>query len=99
MILHSGKTLLTPVGDRLDVLQQYATWLNDIKEHDLLEVCTLKPIVNGKRLQTELNRKPGPWLAAALDDAMKWQLRNPKETQPQGAIEEILAKHQDVDIG
>ena len=96
---NSNKALLTLVADRLDILEQYATWLSVVKDQDLLDVCELKPIVDGKRLQRELNRKPGPWMAAALDMAMEWQLRNPEKTQPDGAIEEILAKYKELDIG
>ena len=99
MVLYSSKALLTLVGDRSDILEQYATWLSVIKDQGLLDVCALAPIVDGKRLQKELNRKPGPWMAAALDMAMEWQLRNPGETQPNGAIEEILAKYKELDVG
>ena len=99
MILYSSQALLTLMVDRSDILNQYATWLSIIKDQDLLDVCALKPIVDGKRLQKELNRKPGPWMAAALDMAMEWQLRNPEETEPNGAIEEILVKHKELDIG
>ena len=84
--------------ERSKVIEQYANWLTLIKEQDLLEAYSLKPILDGKRLQKELEKKPGPWMVTALKMAMEWQLRNPKETQPDGAIEEVLAKYKDLEV-
>lgn len=65
---------------------------------DLLEAATCKRIIDGKQLSKELNAKPGVWMAAALDLVMAWQFRNPTETDPRGAIEEVMNRREELQI-
>lgn len=65
---------------------------------DLLEAATCKRIIDGKQLSKELKAKPGIWMAAALDLVMAWQFRNPTETDPRGAIEEVMRKREELKI-
>ena len=72
------------------LLNGYAVWLLRLRALDLLDVSSLKPIVNGTHLSKALGIKSGPWMREALEIAMAWQLRYPKETDPAGAIAEVL---------
>lgn len=79
-------------------LQQWQKFLDHIIDMDLLEAATCKRIIDGKQLSKELKAKPGIWMAAALDLVMAWQFRNPTETDPRGAIEEVLRKREELKI-
>lgn len=81
-----------------DLLDSYAAWLSGLEHLDLLNVCQMKLIVNGNQLCTALAAKPGPWIKKALDIALAWQLRNPDETSPEGCIEEIFQKKNELDL-
>ncbi|KFY17568.1 hypothetical protein V492_00549 [Pseudogymnoascus sp. VKM F-4246] len=72
-------------------LQKWQKFLDHIIDMDLWEAATCKRIIDGKQLSKELKAKPGVWMAAALDLVMAWQFRNPTETDPHGAIEEVSA--------
>lgn len=52
----------------------------------------MKPILTGKQICDALATKPGPWMKDALDIAFAWQLRNPDETSPEGCMEEIVQR-------
>ncbi len=71
------------------VLNGYATWLQGLKAQDLLEVDSLKPLVNGNQLSKALEKKPGPWMTKALEVVIEWQLRNPKSDDAEEAIAEV----------
>ncbi|OBT93199.1 CCA tRNA nucleotidyltransferase, mitochondrial [Pseudogymnoascus verrucosus] len=79
-------------------LQQWQKFLDHIIDLDLLEAATCKRIIDGKQLSKELKAKPGIWMTAALDLVMAWQFRNPTETDPRGAIEEVLRKKEELKI-
>lgn len=64
----------------------------------MLDAYLLKPIVSGKQLTNSLSAKDGPWLKSALDMSMAWQLRHPDETDPQGAINEVVNRKHELDI-
>ncbi|KAK4544343.1 hypothetical protein LTR36_004234 [Oleoguttula mirabilis] len=72
--------------------RRYTAFLAHIRELDLLEVNTLKPLLDGKTLAKALGTPPGPWMKDALDIVMAWQLRHPGATSPAEAIEEVKAK-------
>ena len=59
----------------------------------LLDAPVLKPIVDGKTLAKELDTRPGPWMKAALDEVMAWQLQHPDDATAEGAIEAIRTMH------
>lgn len=79
-------------------LAQWQQFLDHIVDMDLLEAATCKRIIDGKQLSKELKAKPGVWMAAALDVVMAWQFRNPTETDPHGAIEEVRGKRDELKI-
>lgn len=80
------------------VLQAYLRWLERLKSLGLFDVASLKPIVNGKKMQEELGcSRAGPWLKVALDMVIDWQLANPNangadETSKTKAIAHVLSR-------
>lgn len=67
---------------------QYESLLGTIRDKGLENVAQLKPIVDGKRLSKELDKKPGPWMREVTDEVLKWQLDHPEGT-PEDCIEHI----------
>ena len=66
------------------ILTKYEGLIKAIKDMGLEDVhVTFKPIVDGKVLQKELGRKPGPWLKPVNDAVVVWQLDNPEGTKEQ----------------
>lgn len=99
----SGKLLvfgmLNALLTRLEtqkILNGYAFWLSDLQSFDLLDVDQLKSMVHGNQLTKALGAKNGPWVSKALDMTMEWQLRNPDETDPAGAIAEVVARRKEL---
>ena len=84
-------TFLT-VTERRGLLKSYAAWLAQLKSLDLLDVVSLKPLVDGKQLLEAVSPNNGPWMQRALAIAMEWQLRNPNETDPHLGIAEVLER-------
>lgn len=68
---------------------KYVDFAQTLKDWDLFEVCSLKPLLDGKALAKALDTAPGPWMKDALDVVMAWQLRHPDATDPKLAIEEV----------
>ncbi|CAK3873400.1 CCA tRNA nucleotidyltransferase, mitochondrial [Lecanosticta acicola] len=86
--------------DQLETIQRkYTTFLDQLQALDLLEVCTLKPLLDGKALAKAIGTPPGPWMKDALDVVMAWQLRNPDAKDPQQAIEEVKAHQSNTSNG
>lgn len=71
------------------IINGYAAFLRLVKNFDLLEAHSIKPLVNGKDLMNAFKAVSGPWLKEALDVAVAWQLRNPGVTDTQGVIREV----------
>jgi tRNA nucleotidyltransferase (CCA-adding enzyme) len=65
---------------------------------EIFDAPSWKRLVDGRQLANALGIKPGKWMAAALQVCMAWQFRNPKETNPAGAIEEVKSKWQELEI-
>ena len=60
-----------------DILIGYVDWLLSLKTMDLLDVHKMAPIMNGKKIMEAAKRESGPWVNEALEDVLRWQLRNP----------------------
>ena len=69
--------------------RKYTTFTTHLRDLDILDTHTLKPLLDGKTLAKALSTPPGPWMKDALDVVMAWQLRNPDVKDPAGAIEEV----------
>jgi len=69
--------------------RKYTHFLTHLTTLNLLEVYTLKPLLDGKALAKAIGAPPGPWMKDALDVVMAWQLRHPDDANPEEAIEEV----------
>jgi tRNA nucleotidyltransferase (CCA-adding enzyme) len=69
-----------------------------------MDAASIRPILDGKRLQKDLNAGPGPWMKEALDVCMAWQLRNPELTDADpekarcDAVEELRRRKEELKI-
>ncbi|KAL1587396.1 hypothetical protein WHR41_03917 [Cladosporium halotolerans] len=76
--------------DDVDATQRkYSTFVTHLRDLDILEAYSLKPLLDGKTLAKALSTPPGPWMKDALDVVMAWQLRHPDVKDPTEAIEEV----------
>ncbi|KAL9607269.1 MAG: hypothetical protein Q9167_007805 [Letrouitia subvulpina] len=73
-----------------DLLDGYAKWLSAVVDLGVTDAWRLKPIVTGKRLASEVQSDPGPWVGDALENiVIPWQLRNPGVDDQEAVIEEV----------
>ena len=75
--------------EQRNFLQGWQSFLDHIIELDVFDAPSLKLLLDGRTLAHALGTKPGKWTGQALDICMEWQLRNPEQTDPTGAIEEV----------
>ncbi len=80
------------------VLDGYSSWLSHLESLKLLNVDQLKPIVTGTELMKAFNTKGGKWVSAALDCVIRWQLRNPNQTDAAIAIAEVRERKEELNI-
>lgn len=74
-------------------------FLNHLEKLDVMEAPSMKPLIDGRTLLEALSiKKPGKWMSPALDICMAWQLRNPGETNPAGAFEEVRKQKDELGI-
>lgn len=77
---------------------EWQTFLDHLVELDVMDAPQLKRLLDGRELAKALGVKPGKWTGAALDVCVAWQLRNPDETDPAPAIEEVQKKRKELGI-
>ncbi|RFU26613.1 hypothetical protein B7463_g9729, partial [Scytalidium lignicola] len=81
--------ILNANGTTGTVLNEWQAFLDHLDGMDIMDAPSIKPLIDGTQLTKALNAKPGTWMRPALDICMAWQLRNPDEQDPSGAIEEV----------
>lgn len=86
------------VKQREDFVQEWQAFMDHLSELDVMEAPSLKPLVDGRVLSEALGVKSGRWTGPALNVCVAWQLRNPKETDPQGAIDEVKSRKEELGI-
>ena len=62
-------------------------------EQDLLEAHDVKPLIDGRRLLSEVGRPAGPWTKNAIRTLMEWQFKNPGVTDPADGIKEVVSRY------
>lgn len=77
---------------------EWQQFLDHLVELDVMDAPQLKRLLDGRELAKALGVKPGKWTGAALDVCVAWQLRNPDETDPAPAIEEVQKRRKDLGI-
>lgn len=68
------------------ITKKYSIIDSYITTNNLYQVHNLKPIIDGKTISSQLNKKPGPWMAPVTQKVLIWQLDNPSGT-PQQCLE------------
>lgn len=81
-----------------ELITGWQKFLDSIIELDVYDAPTMKRLLDGRSLASALGVKPGKWTGKALDVCLAWQLRNPQETDPSGAIEEIQLRRGELGI-
>lgn len=102
----SDKPSESPVADNAQkastsgtVERDWKDFLDRLQALNLMDAPSMKPLVDGRRLMQTLNiKKPGKWMSSALDICMAWQLRNPGESDPAGAIEQVRQRKDELGI-
>lgn len=72
--------------------------VDHLEKLDLMDVASAKPLIDGRALSQALGIKPDKWMAPAMNVCMAWQLRNPGETDPAGAVEEVRRRKDELGI-
>lgn len=81
-----------------EIRDDWQVFLDQIRRLDLMSVPSVQPLVHGRMLLEAFHMKPGKWLAPALDVCMAWQLRNPQESDPAGAVDEVRRRKEELGI-
>ncbi|PNP41293.1 hypothetical protein TGAMA5MH_07166 [Trichoderma gamsii] len=84
--------------DHTVFLEGWEKFLQHLVKLDIFDAPNLKRIIDGRALAKALGVPPGQWMGKALDICMAWQLRNPAEESPDGAIQEVRDKAEDLGI-
>ncbi|KAF4442150.1 CCA tRNA nucleotidyltransferase mitochondrial [Fusarium acutatum] len=86
-------------AEQSNFLAGWKSFLDHLAKLDVYEVTTLEKLLDGGKLAKALGGiKPGKWTGPALDVCVAWQLRNPGETDPTGAIEEVQRRKEELGI-
>ncbi|KAK4221629.1 putative mitochondrial precursor of tRNA nucleotidyltransferase [Podospora fimiseda] len=80
------------------VLVEWQQFLDHLVELDVMNVPSLKRLIDGKQLSEALGVKPGKWTGEALEVVMAWQLINPGVEDPAGAVEEVRKRKDELRI-
>ncbi|KND91434.1 CCA tRNA nucleotidyltransferase, mitochondrial [Tolypocladium ophioglossoides CBS 100239] len=86
------------VEERESFLRGWQRFLDHLVELDVYNAPALKRLLDGRSLAQSLGVRPGKWTGGALDVCMTWQRRNPHETNPQEAIEEVRRRRDELGI-
>lgn len=89
---------LTFIIERDEFIRGWDKFLKHLTELDVYDAPNLKRIIDGRALAKALGIPPGIWMGKALDICMAWQLRNPGEESPDGAIQEVRGKSRELGI-
>ncbi|KAJ4419009.1 CCA tRNA nucleotidyltransferase, mitochondrial [Gnomoniopsis sp. IMI 355080] len=81
-----------------EIRSSWQVFMDQIQKLDLMSAPSIQPLVDGRMLSKAFDIKPGKWLSPALDVCMAWQLRNPQESDPAGAVEEVRRRKEDLGI-
>jgi tRNA nucleotidyltransferase (CCA-adding enzyme) len=91
-------TLDVDTEGRTELLSSWQGFLDHLAALNLLEVTSLRPLVNGNELAKALDVRPGQWMTRALEICLAWQLRNPNKTSAAEAIEEVQRRRDELGI-
>ncbi|KAK3684389.1 CCA tRNA nucleotidyltransferase, mitochondrial [Vermiconidia calcicola] len=85
--------------DATPVERKYTTFVQHLRDLDIVEAYTFKPLMDGKALAKALDTPPGPWMKDALDVVMAYQLRHPNKANAEDAIAEVQSHNKEKQNG
>ncbi|KAI8974310.1 hypothetical protein BDB01DRAFT_844853 [Pilobolus umbonatus] len=68
-------------GEEQEIVTRYEALLHQVHQYQLEECYLWKPLIDGKRMTSLLNIRPGPQVARLLKVQMGWQLDHPEGTK------------------
>ncbi|KAL1969757.1 hypothetical protein VTN77DRAFT_8310 [Rasamsonia byssochlamydoides] len=80
------------------VIREYDEFLSYVAKENLLEVDSLRPIVNGGEIKNALGASSGPWMSAAMEMVIRWQLLHPEISDKEKALEELRNRRAELGI-
>jgi tRNA nucleotidyltransferase (CCA-adding enzyme) len=80
-------------------MSEYEQFLWYLEQNSLLEIHSLRPIVNGEKIVKTLAMKSGPWVMKAQDLLIRWQLLNPENTDQQQALDFLVGQKAELEAG
>lgn len=90
--------LIVPIVGYEAVFAGWQQFLDHLLEMDVMNAPSRKRLIDGTQLANALDVRPGKWMAAALDVCMAWQFRHPGMTDLKGAVEEVRARAEELQI-
>ncbi|KAG9234058.1 hypothetical protein BJ875DRAFT_462667 [Amylocarpus encephaloides] len=85
--------------DYSEIISRWQRFIDYLEGVDLMDAPAIKPIVTGVMVMKALGGiKAGAWMKPALDVCMEWQLRNPGEEDPKGAIDEVVKRRKELKV-
>jgi len=96
--LEIGSRSYISTADNDHFLREWQMFLDHLQELDLMNVPSLKKIIDGTQLANALGVKPGKWMAKALEVCVAWQLRHPDAIDSTGAVEEVNNRREELGI-
>jgi len=90
--------LLMRDTDRDKLLEPWQKLLDHFGDMEIMDAPHIKRLIDGRQLASAIGAAPGKWMTKAMDVTMAWQLRNPHETDPAGAVEEVRQRKKELGI-
>lgn len=81
-----------------NIQDSWQLFIRHLQKLDLMDAPSIMPLIDGRALTQALGIKAGKWMAAAMEICLAWQLRNPKEVDPAGAVEEVRQRKEELGI-
>lgn len=81
-----------------NLFSEWHQFIAHLQQMDVMDAPSCTPLVDGDILLEELDKNPGKWTGGALEVCLKWQFRNPGNTDYSAAIEEVKARREELGI-
>lgn len=91
-VMRQTREVADPAPVLTVILHDWQDFIDHLKKLSLMDVESLKPLVNGKDICESLGTKPGEWVGSAVAACLAWQLRNPEKTDPAEVLEYVRSR-------
>ncbi|CAN8102568.1 unnamed protein product [Discula destructiva] len=80
------------------IRSNWLCFIDHLQKLELMDAPSIRPLADGRMISAALGIKPGKWMSSVTDVCMEWQLRNPQETDPAGAFDEVRLRKKELGI-